>query len=61
MTERRKVVCPDCGVDMNCHARKVDYTSLSSDPGADEAEFGGALEEFYTCPECGRTDARAAG
>jgi len=55
MTERKKLVCPTCGVEMNRHAEKVVYAA----PGAGEEELdrdlGGVLEEFHTCPECGRT------
>jgi len=57
MAERERMDCPDCGVGMNLHAEKIDYTAAAeeSDDG-----LGGAVEEFHTCPECGRTDTRRA-
>ena len=57
MSEANKMICPDCGAEMNRHAIKVDY-------GVDDASvnsvFGGALNEVHTCPECGRAEVRAA-
>ena len=52
--------CPDCGVEMNHHAEKLDFSTASSDPDAMDKAFGGALEEFHTCPECGKTDSQAS-
>jgi predicted RNA-binding Zn-ribbon protein involved in translation (DUF1610 family) len=60
MTEREKMVCPDCGVEMNRHAEKVDYTADPAEAGAFDPDLGGRLEEFHTCPECGRTHSRRA-
>jgi uncharacterized protein with PIN domain len=58
--ERERMVCPDCGAEMNRHAEKVDYTS--DDDGAEgfDPALGGRVEEFHTCPDCGRTHARPA-
>ncbi len=53
--------CPDCGVEMNRHAEKVDYTADPAEAGAPDPDFGGPLEEFHTCPLCGRTHTRRAG
>jgi ribosomal protein S27AE len=53
-----KMICPDCGVEMNYHADKVDYSAVNSihfDP-----ELGGVLEEAHTCPSCGKTHLREA-
>ena len=61
MSERGKMVCPDCGVEMNRHAEKVDYTDDPTGADPPDPVFGGHLEEFHTCPECGRTHARRAG
>jgi predicted RNA-binding Zn-ribbon protein involved in translation (DUF1610 family) len=63
MTERAKMVCPDCGVEMNRHAEKVDYVAV---PGEGKGEafdeaLGGVVEEFHACPECGGTQTRRAG
>jgi ribosomal protein S27AE len=61
MSERGKMVCPDCGVEMNRHAEKVDYTAEPPEADAFDPDFGGVLEEFHTCPRCGRTLSRHAG
>jgi ribosomal protein S27AE len=61
MTERGKMVCPDCGAEMNRHAEKLDYTVESSDAEAFDPELGGVVQELHTCPECGRTLSRRAG
>ena len=61
MNERGKMVCPDCGVEMNRHAAKVDYTAEPASADPPDPDFGGHLEEFHTCPSCGRTHTRRAG
>jgi predicted RNA-binding Zn-ribbon protein involved in translation (DUF1610 family) len=55
-----KMLCPDCGVEMNYHAAKVDYARALSDPEAIDTDFGGILEEAHTCPACGMTHMRRA-
>jgi predicted RNA-binding Zn-ribbon protein involved in translation (DUF1610 family) len=51
-----KMICPDCGVEMNYHADKIDYGI--TDPKHGDPDFGGVLEEAHTCPECGKTHLR---
>jgi predicted RNA-binding Zn-ribbon protein involved in translation (DUF1610 family) len=58
MTESDRMVCPTCGVEMNLHAEKVDYTDASDEAEGLDPDLGGVVEEFHTCPECGRTLAR---
>ena len=60
MEERGKMICPRCGVEMNRHAEKVDYAAGLAEPGAADPDFGGVVEEFHTCPECGQTLSRRA-
>ncbi|HEX8501162.1 MAG TPA: hypothetical protein VF659_11285 [Pyrinomonadaceae bacterium] len=60
MTEGSKMVCPACGVEMNLHAEKVDYTDAAPDAEGFDPDLGGAIEEFHTCPDCGRTHTRPA-
>lgn len=57
---RKKAVCPDCGVEMNYHAEKVDYTESLSNLKSVDPDFGGILQEAHTCPECGKTTLRKA-
>jgi uncharacterized C2H2 Zn-finger protein len=60
MAEREKLKCPGCGGEMNFHAEKVDYSQALADPQSMDPEFGGALEEFHTCPRCKLTVERPA-
>ncbi|HEX3560566.1 MAG TPA: hypothetical protein VHU19_15280 [Pyrinomonadaceae bacterium] len=60
MAENGKMICPRCGVEMNRHAEKIDYAAALADPEAFDPDFGGAVEEFHTCPECGQTLSRRA-
>jgi hypothetical protein len=54
---QRKMICADCGAEMNHHAMKVDY---SDDSVQSDSAFGGVLKEVHTCPQCGRIDLRTA-
>ncbi len=60
MPDGRKMNCDDCGAEMNLHAEKVDYSQEPGAPDSPDAPLGGRLEEFHTCPACGRTHARPA-
>jgi predicted RNA-binding Zn-ribbon protein involved in translation (DUF1610 family) len=57
---RDKMPCPDCGVEMNHHADKVDYSAALEDGGQIDPAFGGIVEEAHTCPACGSTHLRRA-
>jgi len=46
---RLKMICPECGAEMNHHAMKIDYRGET--PG---------LQEVHSCPGCGRTELRQA-
>jgi ribosomal protein S27AE len=61
MSEKSRMICPECGVEMRHHAEKIDYSSAIDEAYAFEAELGGVLEEIHSCPECGKTSARRAG
>ena len=52
-----KMICPDCGAEMNHHAMKIAYSI--DDPKLVNAVFDGVIKEVHTCPECGRTEMRA--
>jgi ribosomal protein S27AE len=60
MNEPNKMLCPDCGVEMNHHANKIDYSQLSDDEAAYDEAYGGVVQEAHCCPECGRTALREA-
>jgi predicted RNA-binding Zn-ribbon protein involved in translation (DUF1610 family) len=53
MEKLNKMICPDCGVEMNHHANKIDYSNDT--PEEVDADLGGTLEEAHICPECGKT------
>lgn len=55
MSDITKMKCPKCGVDMNHHAEKVDYSVEAE--GA-SAEFGGVIKEVHCCPGCGNAATR---
>ena len=55
---KAKMICPECGAEMNHHAMKIDYGV--DDPTSVDAIFGGVVKEAHTCPECGRTEMRVA-
>jgi hypothetical protein len=56
---KRKVVCGDCGVEMNHHAEKLLQPTGRRDAGRCDPALGGIIEEHHTCPECGKSDVRA--
>lgn len=58
---REKMICPDCGVEMNHHADKIDYSAEPREGDEIDPAFGGIIEEAHTCPLCGRTHLRRAG
>lgn len=60
MSTTNPMMCPRCGIAMNYHAEKVDYTTALSDPKMIDSDLGGVLEEIHTCPDCGQTEARSA-
>ena len=60
MVESERLACPDCGVEMNLHAEKVNYAPADGERAPLEDDLGGLVEEFHTCPACGRTHARRA-
>ena len=60
MAQKSKLQCPECGVDLNHHAEKLDYAAALEEPEAVDPDLGGIVEEAHTCPECGKTHSRRA-
>jgi ribosomal protein S27AE len=54
----KPMICPECAVEMNHHAEKIDYTAALEEPAAIDPAFGGVLQEVHTCPKCGQTMTR---
>ena len=51
----RKHHCPNCGVEMNHHANKVNEVILIQTQKALGEKFNGVIEAVYTCATCGTT------
>ena len=47
-----KMICSDCGREMNQHAEKFVYL---------ENGTPGFVEEIHACPGCGKSDSRPSG
>ena len=52
---REKMYCTDCNLEMQFHPVTADYTVTRADLLSEEQLLGGILDEFYSCPACGRT------
>jgi len=53
-----RMICPQCGAEMNHHAMKIDF-SVDDRASVDEVS-GGTVKEVHTCPRCGRIELRPA-
>ena len=58
MAQTNKMICQECGIEMNYHAEKIDYSVSPDELKEMDADFGGALEEVHSCPSCGKTEKR---
>jgi hypothetical protein len=45
---------------MNHHADKLRKETHPDDASALDSALGGVIEEFHTCPQCGKTESRRA-
>lgn len=52
MLEAEKMLCPKCGSKMNHHADKLDTTAALAESDAINPDFGGIIQEIYTCANC---------
>jgi ribosomal protein S27AE len=57
-TTSNKMICPNCRVAMNHHGDKLVH--VGEEIARVDEQFGGLLEEFHTCPNCGRAGSRPA-
>ena len=60
MAMMNKMKCPDCGIDMNHHADKVDYSDVLNAAADSDLNLGGVLQEVHSCPGCGKAAMRIA-
>ncbi|MGH7795316.1 MAG: hypothetical protein ACREQ2_10525 [Candidatus Binatia bacterium] len=56
----RKMICPECGDEMNHHADKLIYSANSDDVQQAYPQLGGVVEETHACPGCGAIESRRA-
>jgi ribosomal protein S27AE len=57
--QKRKMICPECGAEMNHHADKLVY-GLKHGEKLDPS-LGGVVEETHCCPGCGAVESRRVG
>ena len=55
---KTKMICPDCGAEMNQHAEKLIEPTTAEEARRLDPELGALVEEFHTCPKCGKGAAR---
>jgi len=60
MAKTNAMICPQCKIETNYHAEKIDYMAALVEPDAADPAFGGILEEIHTCPRCGGIETRRA-
>lgn len=60
MPDIKKMTCPDCGVEMNRHAEKINYTAALTESCAADPDIGAVVKEAHTCPQCGQTVMKSA-
>jgi Zn-finger nucleic acid-binding protein len=58
MQRKEKLICPNCGVEMNLHAEKIDRAG-AGESAASESPGEDSVIEFHTCPRCALTLERA--
>jgi predicted RNA-binding Zn-ribbon protein involved in translation (DUF1610 family) len=49
------MICPNCGAEMNYHAKKIDQIASAQEPGAADPDLGGVVQEIHSCPKCGKS------
>jgi len=59
-TAAGKMICPNCHVEMNHHCDKLMQATDSQQSSPLDETVGGVLEEFHSCPNCGRGGSRHA-
>lgn len=57
---KEKMTCPDCGVELNHHAKKIVTPVGPEDAAHVDPDLGGMVLEAHSCPECGKTAGRLA-
>lgn len=55
-----KMICSECGSEMNHHADKLVYSIEQSVTAKSDPSLGGLIEETHNCPGCGAIASRVA-
>jgi predicted RNA-binding Zn-ribbon protein involved in translation (DUF1610 family) len=58
--QKRKMICPKCGDEMNHHADKLLDAVAPEDLTHVNPTLGGVIEEIHGCPGCGAVESRRA-
>ncbi|MGE5306131.1 MAG: hypothetical protein ACM3TN_22725 [Alphaproteobacteria bacterium] len=58
--QKRKMICPKCGDEMNHHADKLLDPVSPEDLTHVNPALGGVIEEMHCCPGCGAVESRRA-
>ena len=53
-----KMICPNCGAEMNHHSDKIVYTMGSAVEAANTSAAEEVYKEFHSCPACGASASR---
>jgi ribosomal protein S27AE len=56
-----KMICQNCGAEMNHHADKLVDPVRRDDLKHVDSALGGIVEETHCCPRCGAVESRRAG
>ena len=57
---KRKMICPECGDEMNHHADKLIYSPEPAVGATIDSSLGGSVEETHCCAACGAVASRPA-
>lgn len=55
---KEKMVCPDCGVEMNQHAAKLVEPRNPQETAQMDPALGALIQEAHSCPKCGKGASR---
>jgi len=58
--QRTKMICPECGAEMNHHADKLMEPVKPEELKYVNPSLGGVVKEMHACPECGAVESRLA-
>jgi ribosomal protein S27AE len=59
--QKTKMICPECGAEMNHHADKLVDPVKPEDLRQVNPALGGIIEENHCCARCGNVESRRAG